>query len=150
MYHVKLFIEPLYRRGGELLSGGYKMIPWISGRLVPGAGTQNRMRDGLMRWFAAGNTCSVKEFSIKWRVVSARHNLYVYIVPETIVTDENDIIDCCICIQMDVYERGSHSEDFFIEWFVNALSDDFFGGQLPEESLTEMLIEDRLHRSSML
>ena len=107
------------------------------------------MRDALIWYFAQGNTVSIKDFSMRWRVVGARLRLYVFFVPETVITEKNDIIDCCVCVWMDVHERGSHPIDFFIEWFINAINDEYFDSALPEEEITELLIDDRLKRSQL-
>ena len=56
------------------------------------------------------------------------------------------MVDCCVCVKMDVNERAPRSTDFFIEWFINAINEDIFQGQLPEEKLIDLLVEDRLNR----
>lgn len=148
-YKTEVFIEPLYRRGSKLLNGGYKMLPWVEGRMEPGNQRLSEMRDALIWYFAQGNAVSIRDFSMRWRVVGARLRLYVFFVPETVITEKNDIIDCCVCVWMDVHERGSHPTDFFIEWFINAINDEYFDSALPEEEITELLIDDRLKRSQL-
>ena len=145
-YTTELLIQPIYRKGNFLLNGGYTMIPWIEGRQMPGNREISKMKDEMMWYEHEGHELSIRQFSMKWRVVGAKLWLYVFFCPETVVTDEGHMVDCCVCVKMDVHERAPRSTDFFIEWFINAINEDIFQGQLPEEKLIDLLVEDRLNR----
>ena len=113
---------------------------------MPGNREISKMKDEMMWYEHEGHELSIRQFSMKWRVVGAKLWLYVFFCPETVVTDEGHMVDCCVCVKMDVHERAPRSTDFFIEWFINAINEDIFQGQLPEEKLIDLLVEDRLNR----
>ena len=142
-YTLEVFIQPLYRKYEKILNGGAHMVQWIENE--PDNNIEEALlRDALMLNQYNGNEISIKKISLKLMYKNSKLWIYLFICPDTIIDENNHIIDCCICCKMNVVEYEYYTSDTIISKFISKVNDDIFQSQLDIVKLNEIIIENRL------